>query len=194
MNINIDCPNATTLDRLEELVLHVINISENDSRFGSTKLNKVVFRIDLEVFCRTGRTITGATYQKEKYGPVPRAMPIVLSRLEQDKRIEIVSVPVQSKVSKRPKGKARADLSAFSPRDLEVVAKVVSENFGKTGSKMSDETHMRLAYKAFKMGETIPFAAWLVEGGKVTARDKEMAETLEAKARAFHERASSDRN
>lgn len=175
-------------DKLEELVLYVIELSDRDNRFASTKLNKLVFRADLEAFCRTGRTISGATYQKEKFGPVPRAMPIILDRLKRENRIDVEEIVINSKPAVRQRAKASPDLSAFSPRDLEIISKVVAENFGKSGTKMSNETHTRLAYSAFKIGETIPFAAWLIRPGTLTQKDIDVAAELEEKATAFHAR------
>ncbi len=188
MNIRLDLSKVRTLDRLEELVLYVINLCEKDSQFAYTKLNKLVFRVDLEAFCRTGRTVSGATYQKEKFGPVPRAMPIILKKLESGRRIAVEDVKINAKPAKRPTAQDEPDLSEFSPRDLEIISKVIAENFNKSGTRMSNETHNRLAYDAFEMGETIPFSAWLVEPGEVTEEDRKIAARLEVKAGARHGR------
>jgi hypothetical protein len=106
ININIDTTKIAP-DKLEEIVLYIAEMSENDSKFASTKLNKLVWKADFTAFCETGRTITGASYQKEKFGPVPRAMPIVLGRLVDEKRIEMKSVEMETKVGKRPVAKGK---------------------------------------------------------------------------------------
>jgi len=178
MNISLCFP-----DKLEELVLHISAMSEHDGRFGSTKLNKLVWAADFQAFCETGRTITGASYQKGQYGPIPRAMPIVLNRLKEEGRLALKSVKMGTKSGIRPIANPgiRPDLTAFSQRDLGTVDKVIAENFGKTGTAMSTDTHKRLAYKVAKNGETIPFAAWLISARRPTEQQKKHGQTLAAK-------------
>jgi Protein of unknown function (DUF4065) len=168
-------------DKLEELVLHISAMSEKDSRFASTKLNKLVWASDFKAFCETGRTITGATYQKGEFGPIPRAMPIILERLATEGRLDLKRVKIGTKIGVRPVAKERANLTAFSQRDLGVVDKVIAENFGKTGTAMSTDTHKHLAHKVAEKGETIPFAAWLISARKPTDKEKKHGLALVAK-------------
>lgn len=173
-------------DKLEELVLHIAAMSENDSRFLSTKLNKLVWAADFKAFCETGRTITGAPYQKGPFGPIPRAMPIILERLKEEGRIELEEIKIGSNIGVRPIAKARPDLTAFSQRDLGSVDKVIAENFVKTGTEMSDHTHAYLAYKVAENGETIPFAAWLVRAREPNEKEKQHGLALAAKQAERH--------
>lgn len=149
-------------DKLEELVLYIAKMSEKDPRFLSTKLNKLVWAADFSAFCETGRTITGAPYQRGDHGPIPRAMLIVLQRLVKEKRLKLEVISMGGMSGKRPVALEQANTSAFSQQDLARVGKVVAENFGKTGTKMSADTHKYLAWKVAKNGEEIPFPAWLV--------------------------------
>ena len=167
-------------DKLEELVLHVAVMSEKDARFGSTKLNKLIWTADFKAFCQTGRTITGATYQKEKYGPVPKAMPIVLERLQTEGRLCVKPTRIGFWTAARPVAipGSKPDLTAFSQQELATVDKVIAESFGKTGTDMSTESHKHLAYKVAKIGDTIPFAAWLVSAREPTEKEKRHGHAL----------------
>ena len=166
-------------DKLAELVVHISEMSAKDPLFASTKLNELVWASDFQAFCDTGRTITGASYQREKFGPVPRAMLIVLSALQKEKRLSIQSVTVGSKTANRPVATTSANLTPFSYREISIVGKVVAENFGKTGTKMSQETHERLAWKVLDDGKTIPFYSWLVISRKPNHKEKTRAVQLE---------------
>lgn len=165
-------------DKLEEFVLFVIEASSEDSSFAGTKLNKLVWLADFQAFCETGSTISGASYQKEKFGPIPRAMPIVLERLEREGRVKVKRVPMGGKTGKRPVALGKPNLSAFSPDQIAIAAKVIAENFHKNGSQMSHESHEHIAYKVAKMGETIPFSAWLVKKPRRTADSVAFARNL----------------
>jgi len=53
-------------------VLYLARQSSEDPGFGAVKLNKLLFFADFEAFRLLGSSITGATYEKEEYGPVAR--------------------------------------------------------------------------------------------------------------------------
>ena len=175
-------------DKLEELVLYLVRASDNDPGLMSTKLNKLVWACDFAAFCNTGRTITGASYQREKYGPVPKAMPIILERLEREGRIELQPVKVGRNDGVRYKALKAADVSSFSPETLATVLKVITENFHKTGTAMSKELHNRLMWKVSKNGDPMPFAGWFVSERKPTEAEKRTGIRLEGSAKAFHAR------
>jgi Antitoxin SocA-like, Panacea domain len=158
-------------NRLAELVVHIAAQSENDPFFASTKLNKLLWKADFKAFCETGRTISGANYQKLEFGPAPKPMPIVLDRLKESGRIEWHSKPAFKK-QKRPCATSNADLSGFSNQEIALVNKVINENVGKSGSQMSDESHGYLAWQVAEKGEAIPFAAWLIRSRKPTASER----------------------
>jgi Protein of unknown function (DUF4065) len=185
MNISIDLSNIGP-DKLEELVLHIAKMSENDPRFMSTKLNKLVWAADFAAFCETGRTITGATYQREKYGPVPKAMPIVLNTLKAKQRIELRPVQITATATgARPVAKATADLSAFSQNELATVDKVIAENFRKTGTDLSRETHRKVVWSVSENGDSIPFSAWFISTRAPSPSEKRSGMALEKTARAI---------
>jgi hypothetical protein len=161
-------------------------MSERDAQFFSTKLHKLVWAADFASFCETGSTISGARYQREKFGPVPKAMPIILDRLKDEKRIEFRKVTVGTKEGFRPVALDAADLSRFSQRQLMIVDKVIAENFGKTGKQLSDESHDKLAWKVLENGDLIPFAAWFVTSRHPTPSERQVGLELEEVARAYH--------
>jgi len=167
-------------DKLEELVLYIIAMSERDPRFMCTKLNKLVWAADFACFCETGSTITGANYQRQKFGPVPKAMPIILGRLEREGRIEMQEVQIGTKVGIRPVAKAAPDISAFSQRQLMLASKMVADNFGKTGTELSEESHKKLAWKVLDNGDEIPFASWFVTARNPTPAERAIGLELEA--------------
>ena len=76
--------------RFKELVLYASERAADHPRFGSTKLNKILFFSDFEAYLRLGRSITGAEYQKLKRGPAARMFPVLVGEMESDREIEIV--------------------------------------------------------------------------------------------------------
>ena len=65
---------SESLERLKDLMLCIADKSRNDTFFGATKLNKLLYYIDFEAHRRWGESITGATYYKLQAGPAPRQL------------------------------------------------------------------------------------------------------------------------
>ena len=66
--------------KLEALIGYIAEQSEGDRHFGLTKLNKMLWFIDLEAYRSLGETVSEQTYQKLPEGPAPRRMLPVLKR------------------------------------------------------------------------------------------------------------------
>lgn len=67
--------------KFKELVLYLSAASTADEGFGMVKLNKLLYHADFEAYRLLGHSITGATYEKQAYGPVARELPLVLDEL-----------------------------------------------------------------------------------------------------------------
>src|SRR5687767_11846412 len=67
--------------KFDELVLYVALRSADDSTYGATKLNKILFYSDFFFYAKCGESITGAEYQKLERGPAPRQMKPAEARL-----------------------------------------------------------------------------------------------------------------
>jgi hypothetical protein len=71
-------------DKFKRLVQYIAWKAGRRDWFGATKLNKVLWFADARLFVLRGRPIAGATYLREKFGPVPKQMMPVRAELEQE--------------------------------------------------------------------------------------------------------------
>jgi hypothetical protein len=60
------------IERLKSLIHYVVSVAGARANFGAVKLNKVLWFSDARCFVLYGASITGAPYQRQKYGPIPR--------------------------------------------------------------------------------------------------------------------------
>ena len=70
-------------EKLRQAILYVAWQTRDDPRFGSTKLNKTLFRADFRSYFWRLKSITGFNYQAQKEGPTLIAMRPVLNDLEE---------------------------------------------------------------------------------------------------------------
>jgi hypothetical protein len=73
-------------DKFKRLVHYIIWKAGKRDWFGATKLNKVLWFSDTRAYALTGAPITGATYVREQWGPVPKAIMPVRIRIAAGRR------------------------------------------------------------------------------------------------------------
>lgn len=172
--------------KFKALVLYIIWRAAESRDFGATKLNKVLWFSDARSFEAYGKSITGETYVRQKFGPVPRHIMPVLSDLQQDDLIEVSTERYFDFEVTRYMTHQPADTSMFSTDELGLVdwwIKHISEDH--TATSISEKSH-DYAWKIAKLGEELPFHAFLASRIR-QPRDDELewarsaAEDLESK-------------
>lgn len=166
-------------DKFRELVLYVAHRCADDPNFGDTRLNKVLFFSDAFALQHLGQPITGARYQKLKYGPAPRALLPVRREMEAqgDVRIEKRGDPART-VTVPLRG---ADMSLFSEAELELVDEVVNVFANRTATLVSHLSHLNSpGWNLVEMNEDIPLESQLISNKApppaVLERGRELAE------------------
>jgi len=144
---------------LDALVHYICARCENPAKLGATKLNKVLWYSDVFAFAETGASITGATYIKRQFGPVPKD--IIASRIRLQNSGAIVerhaSVydynQVQFVAVKKP------DISKFSATQISLVDGVITAICANhTAASISNLSHDYI-WESAQIGEEIPMAA-----------------------------------
>lgn len=76
-------------EKFKTLVVYIAWKAGRRDWFGATKLNKVLWFAEARAFVLHGKPIAGATYIRQKHGPVPREFMPIRSELERQKRIRV---------------------------------------------------------------------------------------------------------
>jgi hypothetical protein len=145
------------LDRLKRLIHYVAWKAGRNDWFGATKLYKVLWFADARRFVLAKKPITGATYIREKFGPVPKYAMTARKQLEAEGAIRTRKEGSLTRIiALKP-----PDLSPFSTEELQTVdywIRNIDENH--TAQSISDESH-DYAWEIAKMGEELPLYAVL---------------------------------
>jgi Protein of unknown function (DUF4065) len=150
--------------KFKDLLLYVAEQLGDDPTFGETKLNKVLFFSDFEAYKMLGRPITGAEYQKNKFGPTARLYTVMRDELIRWNQLRVERKMVVDHVQDVVAPHAiKPNLAQFSKAELKIVDAVIAEMRQYTNTEASDESHKRSAgWLARKLGETIPYSSALV--------------------------------
>ncbi|MGB8128780.1 MAG: Panacea domain-containing protein [Candidatus Angelobacter sp.] len=168
--------------KLRELIIHVATLSGMDEPFGATKLNKILFNADFEAYRQWGKSISGQEYFALEWGPAPRIMKRVISDMERKRELAIEPKEYYGEKQDRPVALRGANLDIFSKEELNLVIMVINKHWGKSATKMSNESHEFLGWAVAKLEETIPYEVALVGTRGPTLDEIRYGEGLQAMA------------
>ena len=146
-------------NRLDRLVHYVCARCDNPSKLGATKLNKVLWYADVFAFADKGRSITGATYVKRQFGPVPRNIMGARNRLAKigalvERKATFGGYPQTQFITLTD-----PDISMFSAEEISMVDTIIEAICsGHTATSISQLSH-DLVWESAEIGEEIPMAA-----------------------------------
>ena len=165
--------------KLKQLTHYVCWKCEDPSKLGATKLNKVLWLADVLAYKISGVSITGSSYVKQQFGPVPRSILAVRRELIAEKKIHERKDIIAGLLGVHFTALQKPDTSMFSPQELEIVDSVLSEICDKhTATSISEYSH-DVVWQAARIGEEIPMFAWLAgASGELSPEDFAWADSV----------------
>lgn len=153
-------------EKLRELALYVAAKSEDDPRFGATKLNKILFYSDFWAYGLFGKPITGAEYQRLENGPAPRAwLPLQRDMLKQ-KEAAVARRAHFGYQQERLVALREPKLEAFSGAEISIVDQVLEMLRDQNATQVSELSHQFQGWRLARHKETIPYATVFLEGSR----------------------------
>jgi hypothetical protein len=162
--------------KLEALAHYICYKCQDPTVLGSTKLNKILWYSDVIALQMRGEAITGETYVKQQFGPVPRHILEVLNRLEKREDIVIRSNEFHGYPKRDLIALTAPDISMFKPEEISIVDDVLREIcFNHTAASISLSAHDAI-WKLAEIGEEIPLeTAFASELSEITEDDVKWA-------------------
>jgi hypothetical protein len=143
--------------KLKELILYVSQQCASKRNFGSVILYKILYFSDHFAYGKLGQPITGAEYVKEKHGPIPRTALAAGQELEREGRLRFDAVRHGRGTLKKPIALAAPDMSMFSADEIALVDSILERFRSMTTRKARTVTHDLKAWRAYFIGDTIPY-------------------------------------
>jgi hypothetical protein len=166
--------------KLKEAVHIVVQSCANPARLGATRLNKILWFADCASYRQHGQSITGETYVKRQYGPVPRSILEAISELRQEGLISVREEPsFNGGFMRQFFSLSPVNMKQISEADravLEAFASVICDDF--TAAEISDASHDQI-WEAAELGEEIPMRATLAaKPGEITDEVRNWADSV----------------
>lgn len=169
---------AFNSEKFDTLVHHICAKSDTE-KLGAIKLNKILWFSDIVHFLTKGESITGATYIKRQFGPVPQPIVGALERLKAANKL-CVAEKVHYGLPKREFiTLCEPDLSVFQGEEISLVDDILETITNQhTANSISDATHDEI-WEMAEIGETIPYQAVMVSQlGEIDENDFTWAKNI----------------
>jgi hypothetical protein len=162
-------------DKFQRAIHYIVWKAGNRKGFGATKLNKVLWFSDARMYVLHHKSITGATYIREKHGPVPKQFIAARESLVKSGTIEVWKDGQQT----RFRAKSEPDMSSFESNEIKTLNQWIDTiDKDHTATSISDKTH-DYGWEIAHEGEEIPLIAILAEKNIRQPNDDELTWALE---------------
>lgn len=161
---------AFNKDKYKSLV-HYICYRSKEDKLGSTKLNKILWYSEAINFLITGESITGETFKKEQFGPIPFHILPIIADLEKSGVIACSTVDHHGYPKKNyhcPNSPAQLPLTDDEKIIVDRVADIICERH--TAVSISDFSHDDI-WDIAENGEQIPLYSFLVSKAEDPTQD-----------------------
>ncbi len=165
--------------KFKQLVHYVCDKAVDPSVLGSIKLNKVLYYSDMIHYKVHGSSITGETYVKRQFGPVPRHIPSVIAELIQEKKVMRGKVDHFGRMKNEYIAVVDCDKTVFSGEEISLIDEAFEHVcLNHTATSISEETH-GVIWQLATMGEEIPYSTvFAANVGEIDEDDIEWANQI----------------
>jgi hypothetical protein len=170
-------------DKFKALLHYVVWRAGDRDGFGATKLYKVLWFTDARSYMLFGKPITGETYVRQKFGPLPRHAPSVIQELVSERVIRVWSDTYFNTQIRRFQSLRLPDKLSLDARQREIVdywIKHIADDH--TAASISEETH-DYVWEIGKLGEELPYYA--IFANRIRDPDEWETEQFKEKAKAI---------
>ncbi len=148
---NIKAPHQT---KLEALVVHFAK--KTPLHLGKKKLAKLMYFVDFTAYELQKKSVTGETYMKYHYGPMPVKFYEILKGMENKGLIECDEqkekfVPASVRANVEP------DYSGFSSQEMDIINSITEKYRWSNAKELETQAQSEPPYKMVESGEKIPY-------------------------------------
>jgi uncharacterized phage-associated protein len=155
--MNIEAPHFQFNRELFKDVVHYVCASCPPDKLGNVKLHKVLYFADMLFYVKRGRPITGASYQKQRFGPTAPYLSAALKELEKESRLKIEDAEFFGFRKKQYRSLRDPDTSRIGTDErqfIDVIIKFVCHDH--SAKQISELSHTE-AWEVARLGEELPY-------------------------------------
>ena len=145
------------VNKFMNVVLYMLERCAGKPNIGETVLYKLLYFSDFNYYEIYEEHLTGATYRKLQYGPVPQKFDAIIQQMIEKKQIQRVKTTYHGFPQTRYLPLEKADLTLLRASEKEVIDRVIEHMSDWSASAISTYSHNDMPWLASKVGEEISY-------------------------------------
>lgn len=162
--------------KLRDLILYILARCGGKPNIGETVLYKLLYFIDFDAFEVKSEPITGLSYVKMQYGPVPlpKHYAPVIKKMTESRELRIIKQIYMGFAQKRYVALADPAPDAFSYEDLKLIDSVIDRLSDMTATKITEYVHEDRPWRESAMEQGIDYRLVFERSAPFARSDREL--------------------
>jgi transcriptional regulator with XRE-family HTH domain len=144
-------------EKFREVLLYLLERCAGKPNVGETVLNKLLYFVDFNYYEIYEEQMTGATYRKLPFGPVPQRMDSLLNYMVENGHVQRIKTDYHGFPQTRYLPLQKADLELLKASEKDVIDRVIDQMGDWSAAKISEWSHKDMPWRATKEGEEISY-------------------------------------
>ncbi len=145
------------VEKFKNVLLYILERCAGKPNVGETVLYKLLYFADFNHYELYEEHLTGATYRKLPYGPVPHRLDSIIKQMIDEKQLQRVKTEYHGYPQTRYLPLEKADLTALRASEKEVLDRVIEAMSDWSAATISNYSHKDMPWLASKEGEIINY-------------------------------------
>lgn len=145
------------LNKFKNVLLYILEKCAGKPNVGETVLYKLLYFSDFNYYELYEEHLTGATYRKLPYGPVPQKLDAIIVQMIEKSQLQKVKTEYHGYPQIRYLPLEKADLTELLASEKDVIDKVIEQMSDWSATAISDYSHKDLPWKVTEDGKEINY-------------------------------------
>lgn len=152
----ISVPNLQ-VDKFKNVLLYILERCAGKPNVGETVLYKLLYFIDFNYYEIYEEQLTGATYKKLPYGPVPQKLDTIINQMIDQNQLQRMKTEYYNLPQTRYLPLVKADLTVLKASEKEVIDRVIEQMSDWSATAISNYSHKDLPWEVTDEGMDIHY-------------------------------------
>lgn len=145
------------VNKFKNVLLYILEHCAGKPNVGETLLYKLLYFSDFNYYELYEEHLSGATYRKLPFGPVPKKLDSIIKSMIEDGELKRIKTEYHNYPQTRYIPLRKADLTKLKASEKEVIDKVIDQFSDWSASAISDYAHKDIPWMASKDGKEINY-------------------------------------
>ena len=143
------------VNKFKNVLLYILERCAGKPNVGETVLYKLLYFCDFNYYELYEEHLTGATYRKLPYGPVPQKLDTIIGQMIEKGQLQRVKTEYRGYPQTRYLPLEKADLTELRASEKDVIDRVIEQMSDWSAAMLSNYSHGDKPWQATKDGEDI---------------------------------------